>query len=361
MRNAFLAAREGGAASLGAATALAVLLALIGAVPPTVAQSRGQPGESFVGRSITLLIGFGSGGGNDIWARMVARHMGRHLPGTPSIVPQNLPGAGGLLVANQLYNVAPRDGSVIALVNRGIPLEPLLGGTGIQFDPLKFNWIGSPDRDTAICVSRRDSGVTTLADVLVKELVVGATGSGADSAVYPEFLAQLLGMRFKVVKGYKGSNEIRLAMERGEVQGICGSTDSIMNSEIGRSGKLAVLFQARMDPDPRLAGVPLGTAGARNDDERRILELFFMRATLGRPFVAPPGIPAERLAMLRKAFAATMTDSLFMEEAAKQGFSIEPMTGEELAAQVERAFGMPADIVKRTAEVLGRITAQEKR
>ena len=193
--------------------AAAVVGALTAAASPTLAQS---PSTSFyAGKTVTLLIGFGSGGGNDIWARMVARHMGKHLPGNPNIVPQNLPGAGGLLVANQLYNVSPKDGSVIALINRGIPMEPLLGGAGTQFDPLKFNWLGSPDRDTAICVSRKDSGVATMQDLFQKELVMGATGSGADSAVYPEFMHLLLGMKFKVVKGYKGSNEVRLAMERG--------------------------------------------------------------------------------------------------------------------------------------------------
>ena len=318
-------------------------------------QAQAQAPEFYTGKTITMLIGFGSGGGNDIWARMLARHMSKHIPGNPNIVPQNLPGAGGLLVANQLYNVSPKDGTVFALINRGIPMEPLLGGTGTQFDPLKFNWIGSPDRDTPICVSRKETGVTTLKQVFEKELVMGATGSGADSAVYPEFMALLLGMKFKVVKGYKGSNEVRLAMERGEVQGICGSTDSVLTSDIGRSGRLAVLFQARMEPDPRLKDVPLGATSARSDEEKQILELFFMRATLGRPFVAPPGVPAERIAVLRRAFAATMTDKAFADEAAKQSFTIEPMTGEELATQIEHAYKMPRDVIKKTTEVLGRI------
>lgn len=339
--------------------AAAAAFTLTAAVAPALAQT--SPPPFYAGKTITLLIGFGSGGGNDIWARMLSRHMSRHIPGNPNIVPQNLPGAGGLLVANQLYNVSPKDGTVIALINRGIPMEPLLGGSGTQFDPLKFNWLGSPDRDTAICTSRKDSGVTTMKDLFQKELVMGATGSGADSAVYPEFMGLLLGMKFKVVKGYKGSNEVRLAMERGEVQGICGSNDSVMNSDIGRSGKLAVLFQARLEPDPRLKDVPLGSAGARTAEERQILELFFMRATLGRPFVAPPGLPADRVAVLRKAFADTMADKAFVDEAAKQKFTVEPMTGEELATQIERAFKMPADIVKKTTDVLGRLGSAEKK
>ncbi|MEQ1714910.1 MAG: tripartite tricarboxylate transporter substrate-binding protein [Hyphomicrobium sp.] len=336
-----------------------LVLSLLAA--PGAAFAQAPAAEFYAGRTITMLIGFGSGGGNDIWARMVARNIGRHIPGTPNVVPQNAPGAGGLLVANQLYAVSPKDGTVIALINRGIPMEPLLGGAGAHFDPLKFNWLGSPDRDTAICVSRKDSGVTSIQDLFQKELVMGATGSGADSAVYPEFMALLLGMKFKVVKGYKGSNEVRLAIERGEVQGICGSNDSVMTSDIGRSGKLNILFQARMEPDPRMKEVPLGSAGARNAEERQILELFFMRAALGRPFVAPPGVPPARIEILRRAFDKTMNDKAFIDEAAKQSFSVEPMTGEELAANVERAYKMPADVIKKTTEVLGRIAGAEKK
>jgi tripartite-type tricarboxylate transporter receptor subunit TctC len=321
-----------------------------------------QPSAPFYqGKTVTLLIGFGPGGGNDIWARMVARHIGRHISGNPTIVSQNLPGGGGLLVANQLYNVSPKDGTVIALINRGIPVEPLLGGAGTQFDPLKFNWIGSPDQDTAICVSRTDSGVTSMQHLFEKELIMGATGSGADSAIYPEFMGLLLGMKFKVVKGYKGSNEVRLAMERGEVQGICGSNDSVMNSDIARQGKVSVLFQARLDPDPRMKDVPLGAASARTAEERQILELFFLRAALGRPFVAPPGVPAERIDILRRAFDATMKDPLFVAEAEKQKFSVEPITGEDLSNRIRRAYDSPKDIVKRTADVLGRVSQPDRK
>lgn len=336
-----------------AATAAALLAA-------QAAMAQASAGDFYAGKTITILIGFGSGGGNDQWARLVARHMNKHIPGKPTIIAQNLPGGGGLLAANQLYNISPKDGTVIALINRGIPMEPLLGGQGTQFDALKFNYIGSPDRDTPICVSRTDSPVTTMKELFAKELIVGATGSGADSAIYPEFMGQFLGMRFKVVKGYKGSNEVRLAMERNEVQGICGSTDSIMNSEIARARKIAVLFQASFTPDPKLKDVPLGAESARSEQERQVLELFFMRASLGRPFIAPPGLPADRVSILRRAFDATMKDAAFNDEAAKQSLAAEPLTGEELAANVERAYKMPPDVIKRTAEVMGRIGGAER-
>lgn len=323
------------------------------AASPASAQA---PAPAFyAGKTVTLLIGFGSGGGNDIWARMVARHMGRHLPGHPNILPQNLPGAGGLLVANQLYNVSPKDGTVIALINRGIPMEPLLGGAGTQFDPLRFNWIGSPDRDTAICVARTDAGIAGINDLYEKQLVMAATGSGTDSALYPEFLSVLLGLKLKTVKGYKGSNEMHLAIERGEAQGMCGSHDSVMHgSTFAKAGKLTILFQGRLDPDPRLKSVATWRDVARSDDERQVLQLFLTRSALGRPIMAPPGVPAERIALLRRAFDATMIDPQFVADAAKHDFKVDPMTGEQLAATLATAYAAAPEIIKRTREVLGR-------
>ena len=319
-----------------------------------------QPADFYKDRTIQLLIGFGPGGGNDTWARVITRHMGRHIPGNPTIVPQNLPGGGGLLVANQLYNVSPKDGTVIGAISRGIPLEPLFGGQGTKFDAQKFTWIGSPDRDTAICVARVDSGVTSLKDLYTRELVMGATGSGTDSAIYPDFMAALFGLKLKTVKGYKGSNEMQLAIERGEVHGMCGSYEPIMASKLGREGRLTVLFQGRLEPDPRLKGVPYFADVARTDEERQVFELFLTRSALGRPMLAPPGLPPERAAILRRAFDLTMIDKAFIEDAAKQRLGVEAMTGAELLATIERAHAKPAPIIKRTSEVLGRLTGEKK-
>ncbi len=319
-----------------------------------------QPAAEFYkDKTISILIGFGPGGGNDTWSRLLARHMGRHIPGTPLIVPQNLPGGGGLLVANQLYNVSPKDGTVIGAISRGIPLEPLFGGQGTRFDAQKLTWIGSPDRDTAICVARTDTGIASIKDLYQRELIMGATGSGTDSAIYPDFMAVLFGLKLKTVKGYKGSNEMQLAIERNEVQGMCGSHDSIMASKLGRDGKLTILFQGRLSPDPRLKGVAYFADIARTDEERQVFELFLTRSALGRPLVAPPGLPPERTATLRRAFNATMTDKAFLEEAAKQSLSAEPMTGEELLATIERAHSKPPEIIKRTTEVLGRLAGEK--
>lgn len=312
------------------------------------------PAEFFKGKTIDLLIGFGVGGEDDLWARTIARHMGDHIPGHPTVVPQSTPGSGGLLVVNRLYNTAPKDGTVIGLINRGIPFEPLLGGQGTQFDALKLNWIGSPGRDTTVCAAHKDADVKTLQDLYSKELTVGGTGSGADTAIYPQFLSALLGMKFKLVKGYQGSHEILLAMERNEVQGICLAYDSLERSTLVRTHQVNVLVQASLEPDPRLVGIPYGLEFAHAPEERHALQLFFARASVGRPFVAPPGVPADRVAALRQAFDATLRDPAFLNDAERQVLNIVPITGQQIADIVAQAYRTPPEIVKRTMQAMGR-------
>jgi tripartite-type tricarboxylate transporter receptor subunit TctC len=317
-----------------------------------------QQSEPFKGKTINLMIGFGPGGANDVWARSIAKHMPKHIPGNPTIVPQNVPGAGGLKLMNQIANVSPKDGTAIALINRGIPLEPLLGGQGTQFDPMKMNWIGSPDKDVTVCAARKDAAVQKMEDLFTKELIVGATGSGADTAIYPEFLAELIGMKFKTIKGYPGSKEISLAMERNEVQGICLAYDSLMRQTLARDGKVNILFQAALTPDPRFKDVPVGTDLARSEDDRAALKLFFARVALGRPFVAPPGLPADRVALLRKAFDATMKDPEFLADAKRQELSVDAITGQQIADIIADVYKTPKPVVARTAEALGRIAKE---
>lgn len=311
-------------------------------------------GDFYKGKTIDLWIGFGAGGEDDLWARTIARHIGAHIPGHPNVVPENVPGSAGLLVVNRLYNTAPKDGTVLGLINRGIPFEPLLGGQGAQFDSLKMNWIGSPGRDTTVCAARKDATVQAMQDLYSHELTVGATGSGADTAVYPQFLSALLGMKFKVVKGYQGSHEIQLAMERNEVQGICLAYDSLERGTLARADQINVLLQASLEPDPRLQGIPYGLDFARGEDERQALQLFFTRASMGRPFVAPPGVPADRIAVLRQGFDATMRDPAFLDDAAQQRLTVVPLPGRRLAEIVARAYATPSAIVKRTIQAMGR-------
>jgi tripartite-type tricarboxylate transporter receptor subunit TctC len=322
--------------------------------------AKAKSSVDFAGKTINLLIGFGPGGANDVWARVISKHMPKYLPGNPTIVPQNYPGAGGLRLINELYNASPKDGTYIGLVNRGLAFEPLLGGANTRFDATKMNWIGSPDRDITVCASRKDAEVQTMQDLFSKTLVVGATGSGADTAIYPQFLAELLGMKFKIIQGYPGSKEISIAMERNEVEGICLAYESLMRQNLARTGQVNILFQAALQPDPRLKDVPIGTDLARSEKDREVLKLFFARVAMGRPIVAPPGVDADRVAALRKAFDQTMRDPDFLAEAKALDLRIDPITGQELTDVVTRTYQSPKDVVAKASEILGRLSEPAK-
>jgi tripartite-type tricarboxylate transporter receptor subunit TctC len=330
--------------------AISTLAFLLSQASPVKAQS---PAELFRGKTVNILIGFGAGGEDDVWAHLIAQYLGKHLPGNPTIVPQNVPGAGSLRVANQIYNVSPKDGTAIGMINRGVPFEPLLGGKGIQFDPLKMNFVGSPSIDTTVCAARKDAAVQNMQDLFSKELVIGATGSGADTQTYPEFLSRLLGMKFKIVSGYPGSREISVAMERNEVQSICLAYDSLMRQTLPREGKVNILFQAALQPDSRLNDVPVGTSLAHSESDREALTLFFARVSMGRPFIAPPGMAPNVLQALRKGFADTLSDPEFVATANKQSLRIKLTSGEEMARFLAEIYKTPPDVVKRVAGALG--------
>jgi tripartite-type tricarboxylate transporter receptor subunit TctC len=326
-------------------------LLVLGTIVSAYAQSAA---EFFKGKSIQLMVGFGTGGEDDLWARTISRHLGNHIPGNPAVIVQHMPGSGGLLVANRLYNTAPKDGTAVGMINRGIPFEPLLGGQGTQFDPLKFTYVGSPGRDTTVCAARKDAPVQNLQDLYSKELTVGGTGSGADTAIYPQFLSALLGMKFKLVQGYKGSGEIQIAMERKEVDGICLAYDSLLRGNLARQNQINVLLQAALEPDPRLKDVPLGLQAARSAEDRQALELFFARIEMGRPFVLPPGVPADRVAAMRSGFETMLKDKGFLEEADKLRLRVVAISGDRMTRVVANAYKTPPDIVKRTRQALGR-------
>ena len=334
---------------IGSLVAAIALLAATQASPAAAQDSA----DLFKGKTVNILIGFGAGGEDDAWAHLIAQYLGKHLPGNPTIVPQNVPGAGSLRVANQIYNVSPKDGTAIGMINRGVPFEPLLGGKSIQFDALKMNYIGSPSIDTTVCAARKDADVQTMQDLFTKELVIGATGSGADTQTYPEFLSRLLGMKFKIVSGYPGSREIGVAMERNEVQAICLAYDSLMRQTLARDGKVNILFQAALKPDRRLTNVPLGTALAHSDSDREALALFFARVSMGRPFVAPPGLSPDVLRALRKGFAETLSDPNFMVTAEKQSLNIRLTSGEDMAKFIAGVYKTPLEVVNRVSEALG--------
>jgi tripartite-type tricarboxylate transporter receptor subunit TctC len=320
----------------------------------TLSPAHAQSVESFYkGRQINLLIGFGPGGGNDVWGRSIARHMGRHVPGAPAMIAQNMPGAGTMKLALHLQSVAPADGTAFGLISRGLPLERLLGDRSIPFAPQKMSWIGSPDQDTNVCVVTTQAKAKSLADLKTIEITMGGSGSGADTAVYPEFFAQFLGLKIRTVKGYPGSNEVILAMERGEVDGICVAYDALARQRLFLDGKINILFQASLKKDPKIKGDPPLVLEANPDPQKKdILEFFLSRAAFGRPLVAPPNVPKDRLAALQKAFLDTMSDPVFAAEAEKLGLTIDPISGTELAALVEQAYRTPEASVRALSEML---------
>lgn len=320
------------------------------------ASARAQVGEAdfFRGKTIQMHVGFGPGGNNDQWARVVARFIGKHIPGNPAVVIQNTPGAGGLKALNYLANAAPRDGTVWAVVARGLPLEPLMGGQGVEFDPLKLTYIGSPARDTTVCAVTRETPVKTIDDFLKNEVVVGSTGSGAETHVMPLLLSNVLGMKFRIVAGYKGSTEILLAMERREVDGMCIAFESLERRAAYRDGRFRAAFQASLDKDPALPDTPHVFDLKMSPEQRKVLELIFVRDTIGRPFIAPPGLRPARAKTIQDAFAAAMRDPELAAEARAQGLTLTPVDGLALTGVIEDAYKAPPDIAKQAAAALGR-------
>ncbi len=315
-----------------------------------------QPAADFYkGKTIELHIGYTSGGGYDVYGRIVARHMGRHIPGNPQIVPKNTPGAGSLRAANWLYSAAPKDGTAIATVARGAAFDPLLGVTAAQFDGNKFNWIGSANDEVSVCVSWKDSGITTYEDLLTKELVVGGTGPTADTDQFPKVMNAVLGTKLKLIPGYPGGNDISMALERGEVKGRCAwSWSSVISTRMNwyKDKTVHVLIQLALQKHPDLPNVPLIMDLAKTEEQRQILTLVFARQTMGRPFMAPPGVPADRVAILRKAFMETMKDKEFLAEAEKGQLEITPVSGEALQALVAKGYAVDPVIAKKTAEMI---------
>ena len=306
------------------------------------------------GKTVTIMIGYGPGGTDDVWARLLAKYMPEHIPGKPTVVASNLPGAGSLLLTNQIYNTQPKDGTVIGLINRGVPFEPLLGGVGTRFDPMKFNYIGSPDRDTPACAVRMDAPISSVPELLTKELIVGATGSGADSQIYPEVLNAMLGVKMKIVQGYPGSRDILLAMERGEVQGGCVSYDTIVRDLMYREKRSRLLFQAALRPDDRMPDVPMITDLAKTDDQKKALDLFLQRTLVGRPFVMGPGVPAERVEAIRKAFLSALRDPGLAADSRVAGVNTHYVSPAELTRIIGDSYAAPAAVVATVKKALGR-------
>ena len=316
-----------------------------------------DPIEDFYkGKSITLTIGTEPGGGYDQYARTLARHIGRFIPGNPTVIPKNVPGADGIQAAHRLYNLAPRDGSEIGSFHRGIPVLPLIGQMKeIEFDAAKLGWIGSLNKEASLCMSWHTSRVKTFEDMLKHEFIVGVTAAGASLDTFEGPLMNVFGAKLKVVAGYRGGQTIDLAMERGEIDGRCGVSWSSLvarGADWFKEGKINIIVQFGLQRHPDLKDVRLMQEIATKPDDKEALELLQVPTLIGRPFLAPPGVPAERLAALRAAFNAMIKDQGFLADAAKQRMEIQLVTGEEIQKVIAHAYGAEPQVLSRAKDLM---------
>jgi tripartite-type tricarboxylate transporter receptor subunit TctC len=332
-----------------------VAFGVVGAATAAVAQ---DPVEQFYrGKSINIYIGSSAGGGYDAYARALGRHMGKYIPGNPTIVPQNMPGAGGNKAAGYVYSVAPRDGTAIGALFPGGVLAPLLGDTPIQHDPKKFIFVGSANSDVYTCVARTDSPIKSFQDAFTQEVIVGASNEGGTTRDLPALSNNVLGTKFRIVTGYGGTREIALAVERNELHGLCGYGYTSLLSVTpqwlpNKTVRILVQENAKGAPALNQQGVPRTVDFARTPEDRQVMELIYSQAVIGRPYVLPDGVPRDRVAALRKAFMAALADPALLAEAAKMKLDVEPISGDDMQTMVAQWFALPPRIVERAKQAL---------
>jgi tripartite-type tricarboxylate transporter receptor subunit TctC len=331
------------------ASSVLALLAVFGsAITPANAQA------PYEGRTVTLVVGGDSGGGYDIYGRALARHIGRHLPGKPIIIVQNRPGAGSVTAAEYIYAIAPKDGMTFAIIFPGAIIEPLLGGghaAAVRYDATKFEYLGTADNTTRVCATYHTAKVRTMEQAKATKVMIGATASGGSTRDYAYMLNAMTGTQFSVVAGYKGTNDITLALERGEVDGLCGFDWSSLKSQKPEwlsDRRLNVLVQVALEPEPELSamGVP-HLLSMVSGETRKVAEMIVTQQVFGRPFVAPPGTPADRVALLRAAFMAAMVDLEFLADAGKMRIQVSPLAGDVVQARVRDLYATPKAIVEQ--------------
>ena len=330
-------------------SALAMLA--LAATPPAHAQS---VAEFYKGKIIRMIVG-SSPGDYDSWARLIVRYLPKYIPGNPGFVVENMPGAGSLVATNHLYNRAAQDGTAIGSVSRNIPHYAFAKKPNVQFDPMKFNWIGSPEQTNRGCFARTDIGINKPEDLYERELLVGTDGAGTSLSEMPVLLKNLLGMKFRTVDGYKGSNDIVLAMQRNEVGGICQTVTAFAQSAqpMLDAGTFRILFTTERERMPHLK-VPTIFEYAKTDDERAILEFQASALETGRPWLAPPGVPADRVQALRRGFDATMKDEAFLADAKKRNFIVEATTGEHVEAVLRKVAAFPPPLLAKMNQMTRR-------
>jgi tripartite-type tricarboxylate transporter receptor subunit TctC len=323
------------------------------AAQPAVAET---PAEFYKGKNVSIVIGYSAGGGYDLYARVLGRHIARHIPGNPSIVPQNMPGAGSLKALEYVNKVAPKDGLTMGTFGRTLPLAPLIEGA--KFDASKLEWVGSITDDTSTCVAWHTSPVKKWEDLKTKRFTVGGLGKGSDPELFAKVLINLFKLdNVKLVSGYRGTNDVALAVERGELDGLCGYSYSAIKSSRKAwltDNKISILSQAALQKDPELpADVPLLLDLLTDAREKQALTLIIAAQAMARPFAMPPGTPKDRVAAMRAAFMATMKDPGFVAEAKKTGLDVNPMTGEKMDELVTKAYATPPDIVALARRATG--------
>ena len=342
------------------ALATMVLAATAGARSATAAEDADALAKFYKGKTVTIAVGSSPGGGLDVFGRLLAQHMGKHIPGNPSVVVSNVPGAGGNVLANNLYTLAPKDGTFMGVTFPSVIIDPLLSGNRHMYDPTQFNYLGNANAEVLVCLMRQDAGVKTIDDLLSADLIIGATAPGSTTADFPMITKGLLGAKFKLVTGYKGSREVTLAMEKNEVQGICGlgwSTAKVQYPDI-LDGKMFARVFAQEDlkghPELNRAGVPLVAALAKTDDAKEALKMFYAQSAFSRPFILPPGVPAERVAALRKIFLETLADPELQGDVRRMNIEAVPTSGEELQDVIAKIYETPQPVIDRVKKAMER-------
>ena len=341
---------------LAAGAAAAVALAAAAGT----ASAQDAVANFFKDRTVTIGVGAASGGGLDTYARLLSRHLAKHIPGKPNVIISNMPGAGGQIVARHLYNVAPKDGTFMATFFPSVLTDPLLVEGPRAIDPSKFIYVGNAKAEVAVCMVRKDVPLKSLADLLTGELVIGATTAGSPVVDYPVVEKELLGLKLKITPGYQGTREVGAAIEKGEVDGICGvgwSTIKVQYPDVGSEKSFgAILVQEDLtgDADLNRAGVPLMTSLAKTDEQQQVLKLLYAQNELSRPYVLPPGVPEERVAALRKAFMDTTNDPELQADAARMRIDVAGTSGPDMQKRIDEIYKTPKSILNRLAKALGR-------
>ena len=327
---------------------------LVNAMPAPPASAQGVA-DFYRGKQITFMVGSSPGGGYDAVARLVARHIVNHIPGNPGVVVQNTPGGGSLTMSNRIYRVAPQDGTVVGLVQRGVLLAQLTKQSNVQFDVTKLHWIGSVSPEKSLVVAWNTAPIKTVQDLMTKPLIVGGTGATSDLEASARLLNATVGTKFKIVSGYPGQADVSLAMERGEIQGTADwswSEIKTRHADLLAAKKLTLLLQNALSKAPDLPDVPLAMDFIKDDTDRQVAQLYFGAKEVARPILAGPGVPADRVEALRAAFMALKDDADFKADAQTAGIDVDPTPAQKIDDYVKLTTSASPEVVRRVTEIL---------